>query len=242
MPFSSPNSPLPHSSNISLKAVVRNQAWRPLVLRKLFLRFILPANLFTRAKPLYPFPAHRNLLVLRKAATCCQSSQGCRVLNANQAKAFRIQEQSWFIAHGLVTWSQQHAPGIVMYSWHLPHRGLFKANREAKVCMSPWGRTHRFSGKQNQDVFRSSVCNGRNWWAALSKAGAFSSPLAPYSSFSWMSVAPDCSGRVPAPIFLFQATAVLVGRSPNPAHPQIWVHQVPLVPLQLSQTWKILIY
>lgn len=82
-PFSSSNSPLPPSPNILLKAAVRSQAWRPLALRKWLLWFILPANLLTRAKTLYPSPAHRSPLVPTKAAACCQSSQGCRVWNAN---------------------------------------------------------------------------------------------------------------------------------------------------------------
>lgn len=107
--FSSSKSPLPHSPSILLKAVVRSQAWRPLLFRKWLLWFILPANLLTRAKTLYPFPAHRNPLVPRKAAPCCQSSQGYRVLNANQEKADWIQEQNWFLAHRLVTRAQQRS-------------------------------------------------------------------------------------------------------------------------------------
>lgn len=103
------SSPLPPSPNILLKAVVRSQACRPLVSRKWLLWFILPANLLTWAKTLYPFPAHRSPLVPRKAATCCHSSQGSRVLNANQEKADWIQEQNGFIAHRLVTRSQQHS-------------------------------------------------------------------------------------------------------------------------------------
>lgn len=53
-----------------------------------------------------------------------------------------------------------------------------------------------------------------------------------FPSCSWVQqplldvCSPWLFGRVPAPIFLLQATAVLVGRSPNPAHPQIWAHQV----------------
>lgn len=173
------------------------------------------------AKTLYPFPAHRSPLAPRKAATCCQTSQRCRVVNAHQEKADWIQEQNWFIAHRLVTQSQHHsnvpqelgcAPDI------LPHRGSFEPNREADTPMSPWERTHRFSGKQNQNC-SAALSAMAKIGAALPKARAFRSPLGPgYSSFSWMSGAPDFSGRGPAPIFLFQATA----------HAQVWAHQVPL--------------
>lgn len=107
--FSSSNSPLPPSPNIIFEAVVRSQAWRPLVLRKWLLWFILPASLLTWARTHYPFPAHKSPLVPRKAATCCQSSQGSRVLNENQEKADWIQEQNWFITPRLVTRSQQRS-------------------------------------------------------------------------------------------------------------------------------------
>lgn len=96
--FSWSNSSLSYSPNIIFnKAVVRSQSWRPVVLQSHFssgcswpwwlLRFILLANLHTWAKSLYLFSAHKSPLVPWKVATCCQLSQGSRVLKANQGKA-----------------------------------------------------------------------------------------------------------------------------------------------------------
>lgn len=116
--FSSSRSSLsPSPSRALSKAAIRS--WKPLVLqsnlrrgcsRPWWLMFYSAfLNLHTQAKSFYLFPAHTSPLVPWKLATCCQLSQGSRVLKANQEKADWIQKQNWFIAHRFETWSCQHS-------------------------------------------------------------------------------------------------------------------------------------
>lgn len=158
--------PNPSPAIVFNKAVTRSRSWRPVVLQGHFssgcswpwwlLHFILAADLHAWAKSLYLLPARRSLLVPWKVATRCQSSQGSKVLKANQEKKKQIEFRS----------ETDLLPADLQYDrsstrtcpsnsdvFLTPHpTGVYSRQTEgqANIHMPPLGKPYRFCAKQNQ--------------------------------------------------------------------------------------------
>lgn len=153
----------------------------------------------------------------------------------------------------MITPALKHAPGIVMYSLHPTPRGFMQGKqkeRQTHIC-HPEERCVGFVPNRTRELFSSSLCNGKNWCAALPKAGAFISALSArvlefllhvFNTWLFWDVTKGCQHLFSSPRLQLCRRSYCPQHTPALSTPSASCEDAPAAPVTVSQIGKILIY